>query len=72
MDLAVYYSAHVIVMEKLDLKGRKHGSKKQRLHRNAARNRGKIWILEGASQFPPNDRYDVIRERCIVEPRGIH
>ena len=32
MDLAVYYSAHVIVMEKLDLKGRKHGSKKQRLH----------------------------------------
>lgn len=30
MDLAVYYSAHVIVMEKLDLKGSKHGSKKQR------------------------------------------
>ena len=32
MDTAVYYSAHVIVMEKLDLKGRKRDSKKQRLH----------------------------------------
>ena len=32
MDTAVYYSAHVIVVEKLDLKGRKHRSKKQRLH----------------------------------------
>ena len=32
LDTAVYYSAHVIVMEKLDLKGRKHGFKKQRLH----------------------------------------
>lgn len=32
MDTAVYCSAHGIVMEKLDLKGRKHGSKKQRLH----------------------------------------
>ena len=34
------------------------------------RNRGKIWILDGASQFPPNDRYDVIREGNIVESRG--
>ena len=32
MDTAVYYSAHVIVIEKLDLKGCKHRSKKQRLH----------------------------------------
>ena len=37
MDTAVYSSAHVIVMEKLDLKGRKHGSKKQRLHHWRAR-----------------------------------
>ena len=32
MDTAVYCSAHVIVMEKLVLKGRKHGPKKQGLH----------------------------------------
>ncbi len=32
MDTAVYCSAHVIVMEKLVLKGRKHGPKKQCLH----------------------------------------
>ena len=32
MDTAVYCSAHVIVTERFDLKGRKHGSKKQCLH----------------------------------------
>ncbi len=32
MDTAIDCGAHVIVMEKLDLKGRKRGSKKQRLH----------------------------------------
>jgi len=32
MDTALAFGAHVIVMEKLDLKGRKRGSKKQRLH----------------------------------------
>ena len=32
MDTAIDSGAHVIVMEKLDLKGRKRGSKKQRLH----------------------------------------
>ncbi len=32
MDTAVYCSAHVIVPERFDLKGRKHGPKKQCLH----------------------------------------
>ena len=32
MDTAVYCSAHVIVTERFDLKGRKHGPKKQCLH----------------------------------------
>ena len=32
MDTAVYCSAHGIVPERFDLKGRKHGSKKQCLH----------------------------------------
>lgn len=32
MNTAVYYSVHVIVPERLDLKGRKHGTRKQCLH----------------------------------------
>lgn len=32
MDTAVYCSAHGIVPERFDLKGRKHGPKKQCLH----------------------------------------
>lgn len=32
MDIAVLYSADVIVFEHLDLNGKKHGSKKQKLH----------------------------------------
>ncbi len=32
MDTVVYCSAHVIVTERFDLKGRKHGPKKQCLH----------------------------------------
>ena len=32
MNTAVYCSGHVIVLERLDLKGRKHGTRKQCLH----------------------------------------
>ena len=32
MNTAVYCSVHVIVSERLDLKGRKHGTRKQCLH----------------------------------------
>ena len=42
MDTAVYCSAHVIVTERFDLKGRKHGSK-------APRN--SVFIIGGHSMF---------------------